>query len=171
MRLTASIRGSILKKLMEKTFGARGIALAAESKKLAIEFYDDACGGLDLSTFPEHFFNKETYLWISIDARTHYFEFDTERCVPNRRKRYKGTHALAKKFLKLNKKQEALSKDKRSVRRDANTLLDSVTTDGRLVEVWPEIKEVIPDIVAAAKMPMIPVGDLNRRIREFAKQP
>lgn len=60
----------------------------------------------------------------------------------------------------------ALKSEREQLTVSLRAVLDSVTTDKRLVEVWPEAVAFIPaaERAASPQLPALPISDLNRMI-------
>lgn len=69
-------------------------------------------------------------------------------------------------FNRLDDEKRALSKQREEVKVNVYAALNSVSTVKRLLEVWPESKELLPDDIDAARaaLPALKVGDLNKLI-------
>jgi len=73
--------------------------------------------------------------------------------------------AWEKVFGKLQRRLEDAEKQQNDLRTDINASLNSVTTVKKLLDVWPEAAELIPEKVSAAtNLPAIPVISLNQAI-------
>lgn len=73
---------------------------------------------------------------------------------------------LTEQLYAIDADRETLGNDKTQITASVNAVLDSVTTDKRLVEVWPEAVAFIPaaERAASPQLPALPIADLNRMI-------
>lgn len=72
---------------------------------------------------------------------------------------------LGKRVLALAQKEEQLREREEAVARGARAMVDSVATVKKLLEVWPEAAELVPEKLAPEKqLPAVPVGELNTLI-------
>lgn len=77
-----------------------------------------------------------------------------------------GDHELSKRFMELENKGAQLNSKREEIKNNVYAALKSVTSLKRLLEVWPEAKELLPkteDIVRAT-LPSVKVEDLNKMI-------
>jgi hypothetical protein len=74
--------------------------------------------------------------------------------------------SLTIEFHKLDDEKRGLEQRHEEVKVNVYAALNSVSTVKRLLEVWPESKELLPDDLDAAKaaLPALKVGDLNKMI-------
>lgn len=79
---------------------------------------------------------------------------------------FSADHALSKRFEKLNKKESKIKKKESEIEANVQAALNSVTTIKRLIEIWPESKELIPADISKASvlLPALQVEDLNKLI-------
>ncbi|MCE1943305.1 Nmad5 family putative nucleotide modification protein [Enterobacter roggenkampii] len=83
-----------------------------------------------------------------------------DRCM------FAADHEIATRFDEVFAAEAKLEARKKDIESTVWAALNSVTTTKRLIEVWPESKELIPDGVDTAKqtLPALKVEDLNRLI-------
>lgn len=79
---------------------------------------------------------------------------------------FSADHELSKRFEKLNKKESRIKKKESEIEANVQAALNSVTTIKRLIEIWPESKELIPTDISKAsiQLPALQVEDLNKLI-------
>ncbi|UOL47398.1 hypothetical protein vBVpPvVp04M_00004 [Vibrio phage vB_Vp_PvVp04_M] len=75
-------------------------------------------------------------------------------------------HELCVKFDEIQLEEKTVKDLKTSITLNVNAMVNSVTTDKKLVEIWPESKELIPDDAGATKinLPTTNVESLNAMI-------
>ncbi|MBW5406898.1 Nmad5 family putative nucleotide modification protein [Morganella morganii] len=75
-------------------------------------------------------------------------------------------HELSKRFTLLNEKEALIQKKEDEIKANVKAALNSVSTIKRLIDVWPEAKELIPDDInkTTATLPAVQVEDLNNLI-------
>lgn len=85
---------------------------------------------------------------------------DDNKCL------FSADHELSKRFEKLNKKESKIKKKESEIEANVQATLNSVTTIKRLIEIWPESKELIPTDISKASilLPALQVEDLNKLI-------
>ena len=76
-----------------------------------------------------------------------------------------GDH-LTEQLYAIDHDAAALKSEREQLTMSLRAVLDSVTTDKRLVEVWPEAVAFIPvaERAASPQLPALPIADLNRMI-------
>ena len=87
--------------------------------------------------------------------------------TPNRDKcMFAADHEISMRFDEVFAAEAKLEARKKDIESTVWAALNSVTTIKRLIEVWPESKELIPDGIDTAKqtLPALKVEDLNRLI-------
>lgn len=85
---------------------------------------------------------------------------DDNKCL------FSAEHELSKRFEKLNKKESKIKKKESEIEANVQAALNSVTTIKRLIEIWPESKELIPTDISKTSvlLPALQVEDLNKLI-------
>ena len=71
---------------------------------------------------------------------------------------------LLKRLFEVKELREKFSEDYKAAMRQAAALLESVTTDTKLLELWPECKKYFPKPEPVAKLPTVNVDELNSKI-------
>ncbi len=76
---------------------------------------------------------------------------------------FAADHPLSVEWNEIRQHQEVLSSQKEKVTQAVTAAVNSVTTVKRLLEIWPEAAELLPDDVEESKpsFPAISVDDLN----------
>lgn len=79
---------------------------------------------------------------------------------------FPAEHELSKRFTQLNEKEALIKKKEDEIKANVKAALNSVSTIKRLIDVWPEAKELIPDDInkTSATLPAVQVEDLNNLI-------
>ncbi|WP_446030549.1 Nmad5 family putative nucleotide modification protein [Lelliottia amnigena] len=85
---------------------------------------------------------------------------NSDRCM------FAADHEISTRFDEVFAAEAKLEARKKDIEVTVWAALNSVTTIKRLIEVWPESKELIPDGIDTAKqtLPALKVEDLNRLI-------
>ena len=174
MRLTKSIKEEIIIKVLREAISERKARNDKQEYSLAIECRDKFAGKhLDaLLSLPGNMVETGTGCSVNIDGRWIVLKFNSElkrEPCPDGRHVVNSKSALGKKILKWSDERDAINKDRGALRREIRTLLDSVTTDKKLLEVWPEAEKYIPKEPAPAYPLAVRPQDLNKKI-EAAKK-
>lgn len=167
MRLTNSMRGNIVAKVLKFKFEAQQKALDKEGHKL----FDEVCDLLlgkhkkTVEALPADWFPLAQTLCVSIDDVMYTLSGSHPRRLPGSLPRtfdaarhrtrserswswqtdhggeYKAVFALLEPHVR---KLIALSDERKTLEAKLNALVHSVTTDTKLYELWPELTEIVP---------------------------
>ena len=79
---------------------------------------------------------------------------------------FPADHELSKRFTQLNEREATIEKKEIEIKANVKAVLDSVTTIKRLISVWPEAKEILPESerLERAMLPAVKVENLNSLI-------
>ena len=79
---------------------------------------------------------------------------------------FEGDHPLVLQFHELTNREAAIEKRSSDLRIQVNAVLDSCTTVKKLLDVWPEAKELLPTYVEEARpqLPAVQTAELNALI-------
>ena len=79
---------------------------------------------------------------------------------------FSATDPLSIEFTELEAKGESINKKKDDLKTTVTSILNSVSTTKRLIEVWPEAKELLPDSVEReiTGLPALHIADVNKLI-------
>lgn len=88
------------------------------------------------------------------------------RISPYGRVTIAATNPLADEFMAMHNEQQAIASDRERIATNVKGALSNITTDKRLLEVWPEAAELLPaDVTPAGKqLPAVRVDELNTLI-------
>lgn len=77
----------------------------------------------------------------------------------------KADHQLASEFDDIERDNLSIEEKRDDIRVKVRAAVDSLTTVKKLLEIWPEVSELLPkESKPAAKLPMVPVSELNAEI-------
>ena len=86
-------------------------------------------------------------------------------------KQYDAAHKLTTRFEEAHATLNDLRSRVSVAGKEINAVLGSVTTTGRLKEIWPEAASfVLPMERSAPALPAMPIGDLNKKLGLPAKE-
>ena len=79
---------------------------------------------------------------------------------------FSATDHLSIEFTELEAKGKSINKKKDDLKTTVTSILNSVSTTKRLIEVWPEAKELLPDSVEKeiTGLPALQIADVNKLI-------
>lgn len=79
---------------------------------------------------------------------------------------FAADHPLVLQFGQLENRKADLTSKRATLKQQVQAVLASVTTVKKLLEVWPEAKELLPQNVEGAKpqLPALPIADVNALI-------
>lgn len=78
----------------------------------------------------------------------------------------KADDPLAKEFTAIEKEEGAISEEESTIRVNVEGALSEVTTVKKLLEAWPEVKELLPSDLSPVKkqLPAVKSSDINKLI-------
>lgn len=168
MKLTKQIKDRIVANILDDTFGARETALKEEKVALADDIYFNYYTPYKttMSKLPAAFFYSSSSFSIKIGGYGRTVHMSTSRLF-SAQHTYGSVHLDDKgvfeaRYVELMKKSDALIKDKDGLERTLRSVIEPVTTDKKLVEVWPEVNKWIPTTTAAIiNLAAVKCDDLN----------
>lgn len=89
------------------------------------------------------------------------------RLTPEKNKcLFPADHELSKRFARIVDKESSIEKKEAEIKANVKAALDSVTTIKKLISVWPEIKEILPEAEQEQQtsLPAVKVENLNSLI-------
>lgn len=175
MKLTTLMKERIIKSILDETFGKRTRSLADDKQKLADDVYASyyAPHAANMKKIPEEFFFSQGIIDIKANGvlRTE-FAMSTTRlfgaCHQYRPVEIPPGSDLEKRLISIQKRSDLLKDDRKALERTLNSVIMPVTTDKKLIEVWPDAEKWIPTTPAAtANLPAIRPEDLNAMILDM----
>ena len=195
IRITAEIRDGIIANAVAQRFAADKLQIAEQEehvRQLTVERdkvgYEAAFSEVDrkrLSAAPEGWFPKSTSVKVAVEETNEVIEikFAEAQRVPyevhdNRYNTHIASiispdhpYMAARNAVRdakaiLDAMQKELSERERALRSRVKAVVESVTSVARLVEVWPEVTELLPEVHAGPKgtLPALLISDLNAEI-------
>lgn len=191
-RLTNEIRDKIINNAIAKAVGDReSVQLKALADKFSAKLIETAVGDdleklqnlekqikdlIDSVPAPfriyesESHINRDSYVRLNLAGEAVDWNFDKEEIFPltQRSNRYviPQGHELISVMENYRAEQKNINDIKANVRENVKALVYSVTTVKKLLEVWPESEELIPQNVAkpSVQLPSIKIEQLNALI-------
>lgn len=112
--------------------------------------------------------NQRDYLQLNLAGASLYFHFPdgARRYTPTNRQAITADNPLCQQFYDQEAEKKALDDRAASIRAAVRAACKSVTTVKKLLDAWPEVKELLPPDVEEAKinLPTLVVSDLNSMI-------
>lgn len=173
MKLTNAMKERIIKSIMTDTFVVRENMISIEKTKLADRIYTDFYGLYlkDMSRLPEEFFIQKSDLSLRFGSDSRYatLAMNTTRRVGKLHDysnwNFSETHAFTVTYRSIEAKSLTLSRDKDKLMATLRSIIIPITTDKRLIEVWPDAEKWIPTTPAAmSNLPVVQVDGLNDMI-------
>ena len=176
MKLTNAMKDRIITSILNSTFEAREAAIQSDRHTLADliyhDFYDQYISAM--KKLPETFFCQKSSIGVvfassgcrecldmpgtKLTAKIHEwsgFNFPED-------------HRFTADFRAIQAKESALSKDRKTLHDTLKSIILPVTTDKRLVEVWPDAEKWIPRTPAAmSNLPAVRPEDINALIAQM----
>lgn len=196
-KLNKTIKNQIQEALIKHTFNKKLVKIADKKAKFALKVYNDVYPKKHreiMETCPEGWLKKQDSMAVSFcNSFTHLYFNGSEshyNChnrvlkgrdrvfflVPgsgyNAKKAYDGEHKLSVEHAKLMLEEDELHKELHEASGKAEAVIGSVTTIKKLISVWPEIEEFIPESSKreATNLPAFPIEDLNKSFGLKAKE-
>lgn len=191
IKLTKYMRDDIAKRLLSHKFTKDYLAIVEKRKAFAEELYNDIFSAEDrkkMYELPNGWLPEESSISFQIGGGSGYTNIRVNgsfyscelgnimesipplfKRVPNKRRHgalkvYDTTSSFSIRYTKLENETQDLIKQVRDAQTKVESALASVTTIGKLIQVWPEIKPFTNKWINASaeyKLPAIPVQDLN----------
>lgn len=174
VRLTEYMRDSIKDALLERAFGERDKAIAADELKLADDIYKHLYPApllRKMKALPNGFLPKD-------DDQRCKFGGDFERvswgepyrivAAENRNNAvvFDANHPFTDRYRDIKNRKAKLEEEKREARAKANAALKNATTVGKLLAIWPEVKPFVEKYLkkatTAAQLPVVQTAVLNK---------
>lgn len=126
-----------------------------------------------LALLPEHLrpdddgiLLRHDYDYVNLAGLTVLIQFPGKRIVPRTKCVILADDPLVQQFHALDAEEKDLRDRRSTIRAQVRAALNSVTTVKKLLAVWPEAKELLPENLEEAKvnLPALAVNDLNTMI-------
>lgn len=179
VRLTEFIRKQILEAVLKHAFDVPEKELKEGQHALGDAVYKDVYPAKvreQMAALPEGFLPTEGHIRVQFDGSgsrgfTAVY-FGEERRIAKDHDRYSAAkvypakHAFSAHFDKLKRAEENLKGLKDTAKASAKSVLESVTTVKRLIEVWPEVEQFARPYAeeAPTRAIALPIQELNRSL-------
>lgn len=162
VRLAVYMKDTILQKLLARGFDAREKALKAEVRALGEKVYADNYNATErrlMASLPPDLLPSAEGARIKFAGENGYVDWGDPRPVAAQRPwhAYNATHPFTDTWRAIKKKREALATEQNAAKREARVKLDSCSTVGRLIEVWPEVKPFAERFLRVEKKDQLPI--------------
>jgi hypothetical protein len=195
IRINAELRDGIIANALTQRFAADRLQIAEQEEKLHQltkardqAGYEAAFSEIDrkrLQAAPEGWFPKSSSVKVAVEDTNEVIQIsfaEAQRVPYEVHDNRHGTHIAsiikpdhpymaARNAVRDAKAiKEAMEKDvqerERALRAKVKAVIESVTTVGRLVEVWPEVQDFLPEVMAGPKgnLPATLISDLNAEL-------
>lgn len=195
IRITAELRDGIVANALTQRFASVKLQIAEQDEKVRQltkvrdqAGYEAAFCETDrkrLASAPEGWFPKDTKVKVAVEETNEVIEItfaEAQRVPYEVHNNRHGTHiasiikpdhpymaarnAVRDAKAILEAMQKDLTEQERGLRAKVKAVVESVTTVGRLVEVWPEVSDLLPEVHAGPKgtLPATLISDLNAEI-------
>lgn len=191
-RMTNYIASKIIAKAVEKAgFTAERNALAEEKYKLAEDFRVASIGGPEEATriekliaqvekqmtqLPEGICSdrkvgRRDYEMYRMNlgglrVNMHFSDSTEDKRICPSGAVFEGDHPLVSRFHELHNKESEIDSREESLRQQIKAVIKSCTTVKKLLDVWPEAKELLPQQLEESRpqLPAVPVAELNKLV-------
>lgn len=179
VRLTNHMRDCIRDALLKHRFGEEQKALAAQKESLAVRLYDHFFPKElqdKLNALPKGFLPEGCEIWVRMGEGTNHFERFPFPDGQNRRYRSADhnrwrvldrEHPLCVEYMAIHSKEEDIVKTRRELKSQIVAALNSATTVGKLITLWPEVEPFCRQYIdrPPAQLPALPVESLNNLLK------
>lgn len=170
VRITNDIKTCVVHDLLVRAFGDRDAALEAKKLRLADLVYWSIYDKKEIEALKkvaEEFLNTDKGHLVKFGGEFRRVNWGEDRIVSNGRRGtliLGGDHPLTDLHREIKAEDEKLKDSKHAARLEARAKLDSVTTLGRLIEVWPEIRPFVERYLEPKKkqLPVLRNEELNK---------
>lgn len=191
-RITAGLRDHIVAGLLRHRFNLEQLAINEEQERINKRAAERTQGAYEmvfteaerkrLAEAPEGWYPEVDSVRVQVDGgKVEEVEFETSKRVPYEVEDGGWRHITAivspdNHYFQVNRevadmrealdqRRQKLSEDKATLRNRAVAVIESVTTVKRLLEIWPELHDFLPEENAgpSGDVPAIMVSDLNEQ--------
>lgn len=173
MKLTTAMKDRIVESIMKDTFTSREQSILSEKTSLGEAIYADFYGQYKtkMMALPECMFLQKSTFSIKIEGDRFTYDLPVSstrrfgKCHDYGNMYIAKDHPFAAAYRDIERKENVLVSDKTALRQTLKSTIYPVTTDKRLVEIWPDAEKYIPRTPAAmANLPAVRCDELNEMI-------
>ena len=182
VKLTNALRSVIWNNIRHKQLDPKRVELEKSLELIGDEIYNAVVGDKVLKlmeSIPDMYFIRGSYIYVqNVASKFINIQMSTSRVIPPKchhgKPIYHTEMADPKKaeeaFVRYMKQREMITAHDRDVnfyKDETMRILHSVNTVKQLLQVWPEVKEFLPDSaknVDNAQLPMVQVTKLNEQL-------
>lgn len=176
MRLTLKMKEQIINNVVHSTLNRRRKKLHADQDAFGDAVYKHLFGehAKLLITAPNGFFAKQNGIKVKFGDRITSVTFSELKPIPHAATgfrtyhQYPHGHSLSQRFIRLDRRNQKISKDKRELENTVRATLSKITTDKKLLEIWPEAEKYLPKKTTSENLPAVPVANLNTMIADLS---
>lgn len=180
-RLTKAVKEEIVKAVIKKTFAEKDKDHKEKEFDLADLMYRSRYSEKDIAfmkSAPDGAFLYSGLIRVEKIGVTYWREFRFREArrvfhrtnLENHMVSSDTWEALKQAVVDLDKARDLIEEQKKALRRTTNAILNSVTTEKRLIEVWPEVLQYCAFTEETVNLPAVISGDLNDMIVRFSKK-
>ena len=172
-RLTNDMRDKIVSKLIRDRFFSEEQKLIKKREAFAKKVYNDVYSKKErdlMDSLPDNWLKKRDSIKVQFGSSYDiaYISFGERLPLPYKDdgrvvKIYDQEHNIAKQYKELKNKETMIREDKKNAESKAYSILNSVTTTGKLFSVWPEIEPTVSKMLPKSTcVPTINVEEVNK---------
>lgn len=169
-RITKYDREQMVEAIVKHGFEKQLAQVNVELSKLADEFYADIFGSVQkhIDALPKGFSYAAKGFNINLNGQIRPLCMTESRRLPHKASysrdtiaAFEDSHHLAVELNKLTDKKSKIESERNAAKRNANAVLESVTTYKKLWQVWPESHEILKGFDVAPTEPMLPSAPIK----------
>lgn len=176
MRLTQTMKDAIVGNVVADTLNRRRKKLEKDREAFGDDVYFDLFGKhvAILNNAPNGFFGKRDCVKVQFGDQVTEVRFSVSKPVPHAATgyliyyRYSHSYSLTQRFVRLERRRQKLADDTRELKATVRVTLSTITTDKKLLKIWPEVERYLPKKTGTENLPAIPVADLNSMIADLS---
>lgn len=169
MRLTNEVRHSVINKILHAKFSKDKEAIKLAESKFADDVYAAIKDISLINDMPQEWFACNQQFPAYFNGERTYQNMSVKRLLPffvyNSGIRFALEHPLTQQRIVMKQQAHELQMAEEAVRKELTKVLFSVTTDKRLIEIWPEAEKWLPSKYAVHLPANVDVDKLRNLLK------
>lgn len=169
-RITKYDREQMVEAIVKHGFEKQLAQVNASLDLLGDKFYADIFGPVQkhIAALPKGFAYVGRSFNVNVNGQRRKIQMTESKRLPHRCGEWshdvavlEDSHTLVLELNQLTSKKEKIEADRGAAKRNANAVLESVTTYKKLWQVWPESHEILKGFDVAPTEPMLPSAPIK----------
>ena len=175
-RLNSDMKRKIRARLIGDQFKKRRDAANKREQALAMAVYRHVFPPNDrrrMSRLPEGWLPTRELVKVELAGKVVGLHSGTRLRVPESKTfgviaQYDAKSSFSREWTDIEAERRAIADDESRLKAEIDAVLNSVTTDNRLIEKWPEaakiVREVVSSMTGKGGVPAVQMGKLNKKL-------